>query len=478
MKIKKVGDRIFMQNENEELWEKSMREVEELEKLDEEKMRKKEKKKKKKLKNRYKNDNKNDDYYDYYFEDEEEYNVDNYCVIEEKRTLEKKEVKDLKCFRYYDKEFIYPVFSYCLLSNLVSLLNIYLKPNVILHITTKEADTLQYYKNLLNDILFLWGDSVESYSVENIRDIENIFVRLNASEDKIIIWNIQDSSHIQPIKTEIKRIHDSLKNNLYQYCDYPFTALPLIYSKYNYTSDEIYTIILKESTENKTKNRNVKITTELGNYVYNFLSELDFRFDDNSDKSTAINQELSKKYDEYTNKFSECVGEKPLTWLRFECLLVSVFSYFIDVTLYDEISEEKEQLLKEAESAITGIKFQDDKQVLFDKILGDISSLKGDKEKILPDRPQNDLIDKFLNHTEQIGFLTSIDSKKVLCFKTKFLEEFLYHYKVDKTEFLTYAYTENKIHYNKDKNGVRFDVNIPLKKESKPINKKFYAFYI
>lgn len=452
---------------------KEIKEEDERYKREKKERKKREKEEKKKLKN----DNKNDDYY---FEDEEEYNDDNYCVIKEKMTLKKKEVKDLKCFRYYDKEFIYPVFSYCLLSNLVSLLNIYLKPNVILHITTKEADTLQYYKNLLNDILFLWGDSVESYSVENIRDIEDIFVRLNASEDKMIVWNIQDSSHIQPIKTEIKRIHNSLKNNLYQYCDYPFTALPLIYSKYNYTSDEIYTIILKESTENKTKNRNVKITTELGNYVYNFLSELDFRFDDNSDKSTAINQELNKKYDEYTNKFSECVGEKPLTWLRFECLLVSIFSYFIDITLYNETQEEREQLLKEAESAITGIKFQDDKQVLFDKILGDITSLKEDKEKILPDRPQNDLIDKFLKDTNQVqvGFLTSIDKVQVLCFKTKFLEEFLYHYKVDKTEFLTYAYTENKIHYNKDKNGVRFDVNIPLKKESKPINKKFYAFYI
>lgn len=452
---------------------KEIKEEDERYRREKKERKKREKEEKKKLKN----DNKNDDYYDYYFKDEEEYNDDNYCVIKEKRTVEKKEVKDLKCFRYYDKEFIYPVFSYCLLSNLVSLLNTYLKPNVILHITTKEADTLQYYKNLLNDILFLWGDSVESYSVENIRDIEDIFVRLNASEDKMIVWNIQDSSHIQPIKTEIKRIHNSLKNNLYQYCDYPFTALPLIYSKYNYTSDEIYTIILKESTENKTKNRNVKITTELGNYVYNFLAELNFKFNDIY-MSKVINQELSKKYDEYTNKFSECVGEKPLTWLRFECLLVSVFSYFIDVTLYDETSEEKEQLLKEAESAITGIKFQDDKQVLFDKILGDITSLKEDKEKILLDRPQNDLIDKFLNHTEQIGFLTSIDNKKVLCFKTKFLEEFLYHYKVDKTEFLTYAYTENKIHYNKDKNGVRFDVNIPVKKEGKPINKKFYAFYI
>ncbi len=135
----------------------------------------------------------------------------------------------------------------------------------------------------------------------------------------MIVWNIQDSSHIQPIKTEIKRIHNSLKNNLYQHCDYPFTALPLIYSKYNYTSDEIYTIILKESTENKTKNRNVKITTELGNYVYNFLAELNFKFNDIY-MSKVINQELSKKYDEYTNKFSECVGEKPLTWLRFECL--------------------------------------------------------------------------------------------------------------------------------------------------------------
>ncbi len=73
------------------------------------------------------------------------------------------------------------------------------------------------------------------------------------------------------------------------------------------------------------------------------------------------------------------------------------------MNVYDETSEEKkEQLLKEAESAITGIKFQDDKQVLFDKILGDITSLKEDKEKILLDRPQNDLIDKFLNHTEQI----------------------------------------------------------------------------
>ena len=458
-----------------------MQEIKSLEQIKEEDERyrreKKERKEKKKKEKEEKKKLKNDDYYDYYFKDEEEYNDDNYCVIEEK-TLEKREVKDLKCFRYYDKEFIYPVFSYCLLSNLVSLLNIYLKPNVILHITTKEADILQYYKNLLNDILFLWGDSVKSYSVENIRNIEDIFVRLNNSEDKMIIWNIQDNSHIQPIKTEIKRIHDSLKNNLYQYCDYPFTALPLIYSKYNYTSDEIYTIILKESTENKTKNRNVKITTELGNYVYNFLAELNFKFNDVCDKSEAINQELSKKYDEYTNKFSECIGEKPFTWLRFECLLVSVFSYFIDTTLYDETLEEREQLLKEAESAIMGIKFQDSKQVLFDKILQDVISLKDDKEKILPDRPQNDLIDKFSNDIEQVGFLTSIDNKKVLCFKTKFLEEFLYQYKVDKTEFLTCAYVENKIHYNKDKNGVRFDVNITLKKESKPINRKFYVFYI
>ena len=241
----KKGD-IFMQRMK---TLKEIKEEDERYRREKKEKQKKEKEEKKKLKNHNKND-------DYYFEDEEEYNDDNYCAIKEKRTLKKKEVKDLKCFRYYDKEFIYPVFSYCLLSNLVSLLNTYLKPNVILHITTKEADTLQYYKNLLNDILFLWGDSVESYSVENIRDIEDIFVRLNASEDKMIVWNIQDSSHIQPIKTEIKRIHNSLKNNLYQYCDYPFTALPLIYSKYNYTSDEIYTIILKESTENKTKNRN------------------------------------------------------------------------------------------------------------------------------------------------------------------------------------------------------------------------------
>lgn len=469
-----------MQNGNEELWEKSLREVaeslEELKKLDEEKKEKKEKKKKKKLKNSYKNDNNSEKYNDYYFENEE-YNDNNYFIKEEK-TLEKREVKDLKCFRYYDKEFIYPIFSYCLLSNLVSLLNIYLKPNVILHITTKEADILQYYKNLLNDILFLWGDSVKSYSVENIRNVEDIFVRLNNSEDKMIIWNIQDNSHIQPIKTEMKKIHESLKNNLYQYCDYSFTALPLIYSKYNYTSDEIYTIILKESIENKTKNRNVKITTELGNYVYNFLAELNFKFNDVCDKSEAINQELSKKYNEYTNKFSECAGKKPLTWLRFECLLVSVFSYFIDITLYDETLEERKQLLKEAESAIMGIKFQNDKQVLFDKILEDIISLKGDKEKILSDKPENELVNKFLENTNMIGFMAKIKGKVVLCLKTEFLNTFLSEKKVDKDEFLDYVYENNKLHYNKTKGEIKYMVNIQLKRENETKPKKFYTFYI
>lgn len=451
-----------------------MQEIKSLEQIKEEDERyRREKEEKKKLKN----DNKNDDYYDYYFKDEEEYNDDNYCVIEEK-TLEKREVKDLKCFRYYDKEFIYPVFSYCLLSNLVSLLNIYLKPNVILHITTKEADILQYYKNLLNDILFLWGDRVKSYSVENIRNIEDIFVRLNNSEDKMIIWNIQDNSHIQPIKTEIKRIHDSLKNNLYQYCDYPFTALPLIYSKYNYTSDEIYTIILKESTENKTKNRNVKITTELGNYVYNFLAELNFKFNDVCDKSEAINQELSKKYNEYTNKFSECAGKKPLTWLRFECLLVSVFSYFIDITLYDKTSEEKEQLLKEAESVITGVKFQDDRQILFDEILEEIILLKEDKEKILSVKPEYELVNKFLENTNKIGFITKIKGKVVLCLKTEFLNTFLSEKKVDKDEFLDYVYENNKLHYNKTKGEIKHMANIQLKRENETKPKKFYTFYI
>ena len=43
------------------------------------------------------------------------------------------------------------------------------------------------------------------------------------------------------------------------------------------------------------------------------------------------------------------------------------------------------------------------------------------------------------------------------------LSEFLYHYKVDKTEFLTYAYTENKIHYNKDNHFSSTKVNAILK---------------
>lgn len=458
---------------DEELWEKNLRELQEsFEEQDRKDEKKKRKKKKKKLKNVYQGDNsKYNDYFEY--EEDEE---DNYFAREEK-TLEKKEVKDLKCFRFYDKEFIYPVFSYCLLSNLMSLLNIKLKPNVILHITVKEANVLQYYKNLLNDMTLIWGNTIQSYSVENI---DNVFEELSNFMDKMLIWNIENNSHIQPIKAEIEIMQNNLKNNQYQYYDYPFTALPLIFSKYNYTSDEIYTIILKKSTENETKNRNIAITTELGNYIYNFLSELDFRFDDSSDKSIAINQEVSKKYDEYTSRFSECAAEKPLIWLRFECLLVSVFSYFIDITLYNETQEEREQLLKEAESAITGIKFQDGKQVLFDKILENILSLKEEKEKILSDRPENKLIDEFLKDTNQVqvGFLTSIDKVQVLCFKTKFLEEFLSKNELDKIEFLKYAYENNKLHYNTTKGEIRYDVNIPLKKDGKSINKKFYTFYI
>lgn len=67
---------------------------------------------------------------------------------------------------------------------------------------------------------------------------------------------------------------------------------------------------------------------------------------------------------------------------------------------------------------------------------------------------------------------------QVLCFKTKFLEEFLSKNEVDKIEFLKYAYENNKLHYNTTKGEIRYDVNIPLKKDGKSINKKFYTFYI
>ena len=165
--------------------------------------------------------------------------------------------------------------------------------------------------------------------------------------------------------------------------------------------------------------------------------------------------------------------------MQFECLLISTFSYFIDVTLYDKNIKEREELLKEAESAILGIKFQDSKQVLFDEIFEEIILLKEDKERILSERPKDDLVDKFFKNENQIGFTTEIEKiGKVLCFKTNFLEKFVSERNIDKTEFLDYVYKNNKLHYNTTKGKVKYDVNITLKKGDKSSTKKFYSFYL
>ena len=148
--------------------------------------------------------------------------------VEEEKTLERKEVKDLKCFQFYNKEFIYPVFSYCLLAVFMPLLEYRLKPKVILQIYAKEANILQYYKNISNDIAYLWGETVGSYSV---RESQNILEELSYFENKMVIWNVENNSHIQAVKETITEMQMNLKNGYScEYPLYPFIALPLICS--------------------------------------------------------------------------------------------------------------------------------------------------------------------------------------------------------------------------------------------------------
>lgn len=261
-------------------------------------------------------------------------------------------------------------------------------------------------------------------------------------------------------------------------------------------SSQIYTIVPQKDKVNKTRNTN--ITEELGKYINNFLYKL---YEKNKDVVTSITPEITKndieifrkkeinksikdKYKFYCTKFPSCPSYKPITWLRFECLLLSVFSYFLDVIFEDKTIEDskskKEYLLDKATSTIIGLDFQIKELKEFENFFNWLKNINNLGEKILLEKPEGEAVDKFLEDESIIGFVTeTIDNKvhkKILCLKKFAFEMILSEHKIDKKRFLEYMDYNQKVKPNVDERGKRHDVKIPFKKY--PKQKRLYRFYI
>ncbi len=357
-----------------------------------------------------------------------------------------KKLYGIDCFDYYDNEVIYPIFSYTLLAILLSQLNIKLKPTLILEIKSVKQEIFEFYKNLLDDMVRQWKKFSQEYDNEvykkNEENIEyGILDYLSDFPDNIIFF-FDSTQHMAQVAKYLKDVEKDLRNGSNKYYQYLLEALPVFctYSnEENYESNvnlnsQIYTIIPRKETVTRT--RNIKVTKELGNYINNFLYKLFLKYDDIIDEESnilsifidsckeqerkeEINKTIGSKYKYFCEKFTECPPYKPNTWLYFECLLLSVFSYFLDITFDIEFEEAtkwssketKESLLNKAINAI--IKPQINGIEEFEKFFNQLKNIDNFGEKILLEKPEGEAVKQFLNDEFTIGFVKeTIENKK------------------------------------------------------------------
>lgn len=424
-----------------------------------------------------------------------------------------KKLYGIDCFDYYDNEVIYPIFSYTLLAILLSQLNIKLKPTLILEIKSVKQEIFEFYKNLLDDMVRQWKKFSQEYDNEvykkNEENIEyGILDYLSDFPDNIIFF-FDSTQHMAQVAKYLKDVEKDLRNGSNKYYQYLLEALPVFctYSnEENYESNvnlnsQIYTIIPRKETVTRT--RNIKVTKELGNYINNFLYKLFLKYDDIIDEESnilsifidsckeqerkeEINKTIGSKYKYFCEKFTECPPYKPNTWLYFECLLLSVFSYFLDITFDIEFEEAtkwssketKESLLNKAINAI--IKPQINGIEEFEKFFNQLKNIDNFGEKILLEKPEGEAVKQFLNDEFTIGFVKeTIENKKkrkILYLKKIELEKMLSDNNIDKNKFLEHMYSKQIVKVNKDGEKIRYDIKTSFKNYSS--QERLYAFYI
>ncbi len=424
-----------------------------------------------------------------------------------------KKLYGIDCFDYYDNEVIYPIFSYTLLAILLSQLNIKLKPTLILEIKSVKQEIFEFYKNLLDDMVRQWKKFSQEYDNEvykkNEENIEyGILDYLSDFPDNIIFF-FDSTQHMAQVAKYLKDVEKDLRNGSNKYYQYLLEPLPVFctYSnEENYESNvnlnsQIYTIIPRKETVTRT--RNIKVTKELGNYINNFLYKLFLKYDDIIDEESnilsifidsckeqerkeEINKTIGSKYKYFCEKFTECPPYKPNTWLYFECLLLSVFSYFLDITFDIEFEEAtkwssketKESLLNKAINAI--IKPQINGIEEFEKFFNQLKNIDNFGEKILLEKPEGEAVKQFLNDEFTIGFVKeTIENKKkrkILYLKKIELEKMLSDNNIDKNKFLEHMYSKQIVKVNKDGEKIRYDIKTSFKNYSS--QERLYAFYI
>lgn len=424
-----------------------------------------------------------------------------------------KKLYGIDCFDYYDNEVIYPIFSYTLLAILLSQLNIKLKPTLILEIKSVKQEIFEFYKNLLDDMVRQWKKFSQEYDNEvykkNEENIEYGILDYLSDFPGNIIFFFDSTQHMAQVAKYLKDVEKDLRNGSNKYYQYLLEALPVFctYSnEENYESNvnlnsQIYTIIPRKETVTRT--RNIKVTKELGNYINNFLYKLFLKYDDIIDEESnilsifidsckeqerkeEINKTIGSKYKYFCEKFTECPPYKPNTWLYFECLLLSVFSYFLDITFDIEFEEAtkwssketKESLLNKAINAI--IKPQINGIEEFEKFFNQLKNIDNFGEKILLEKPEGEAVKQFLNDEFTIGFVKeTIENKKkrkILYLKKIELEKMLSDNNIDKNKFLEHMYSKQIVKVNKDGEKIRYDIKTSFKNYSS--QERLYAFYI
>ena len=314
-----------------------------------------------------------------------------------------------------------------------------------------------------------------------------------------IIFFFDSTQHMAQVAKYLKDVEKDLRNGSNKYYQYLLEALPVFctYSnEENYESNvnlnsQIYTIIPRKETVTRT--RNIKVTKELGNYINNFLYKLFLKYDDIIDEESnilsifidsckeqerkeEINKTIGSKYKYFCEKFTECPPYKPNTWLYFECLLLSVFSYFLDITFDIEFEEAtkwssketKESLLNKAINAI--IKPQINGIEEFEKFFNQLKNIDNFGEKILLEKPEGEAVKQFLNDEFTIGFVKeTIENKKkrkILYLKKIELEKMLSDNNIDKNKFLEHMYSKQIVKVNKDGEKIRYDIKTSFKNYS------------
>lgn len=425
-----------------------------------------------------------------------------------------KRLYGIDCFDYYDNEVIYPIFSYTLLAILLSQLDIKLKPTLILEIKSVKQEIFEFYRNLLDDMVRQWKKFSQEYDNEvytknklekNEKNIEyEILDYLSDFPDNIIFF-FDSTQHMAQVAKYLKDVQKDLRNGSNKYL---LEALPIFCTYSEQSNDnlspQIYTIVPRKNAVTKT--RNITVTKELGNYINNFLYKLYFEYhikpnsknpeipllffsyESEKNRKREINKAIKEKYKYFCEKFTECPPYKPNTWLHFECLLLSVFSYFLDITFdieFEEVTnisskEIKENLLNKAINAIIKPKFQINGIEEFEKFFNQLKNIDNFGEKILLEKPEGEAVKQFLNDKFTIGFVKEVvenkEERKILYFKRAALEMMLSDSNINKNEFLEYMYSKQIVKVNKDGEKIRYDIKTSFKNYSS--QERLYAFYI